>query len=68
MSKHTIVLDKKTGKPKSPAPRMAPVLAAAKHQQAAREEKAWKAKSKFDGVRINSPSCRSIAAKSRSKG
>lgn len=36
----------KDGKLVRKAPKMAPVLAAAKHKQAAREEKAWKAKSK----------------------
>lgn len=51
MSRHTIILDKKTGKPKARPPRMAPVLAAAKHKQAARIEKRLRenaAKSKGD--------------------
>lgn len=36
----------KDGKLTKRAPRMAPVLAAAKHKQAARKEKAWKRKSR----------------------
>lgn len=39
MSRHKIVIDKKTGKPKAPAPRMAAGQAKNKHQQAARIEK-----------------------------
>lgn len=36
MSKHTIILDKKTGKPKARSARLPPVLAAAKRHKADR--------------------------------
>lgn len=52
MSRHTIVLDRKTGKPKAPTPRMPAGQAKNKHQQAARTVK---------GLREN-------AAKARGKG
>ena len=45
-SKHKIILDRKTGKPKAPGSRMAPALAAGKRHKADREEKQWAAKSK----------------------
>ena len=38
MSKHTIILDRKTGKPKSRPPRMAPVLARGQKHKADRHE------------------------------
>ena len=41
----------KDGKLVKKPPRMAPVLASAKHKQAAREEKAWKAKASANSVK-----------------
>lgn len=44
--KHTIIIDKKTGKPKARSTRLPPVLASAKRHKADRIEKKWRAKSK----------------------
>lgn len=52
MSRHTIILDKKTGKPKARSARLPPVLATAKRHKADRIEQ----------------KLRDNAAKSRSKG
>ena len=39
MSRHTIILDKKTGKPKSRSARLPPVLASGQRKKADRQEK-----------------------------